>query len=178
MSVSIYHRIHSEHGTVDLHIELWGPGWKTHSLLYIMVPKASIQWASPDMALSVTKLLSVYQHESSSFHTSRQSDPWRSWVSLLPFSCSVHSSENPGAPYSLVTKERNLYSEASQILLQDADGHSYHAYIMFILSCLEWRCVLLLVTIEQTLHAKCLMNIYCMKWMVAERDYIMLQSGI
>ena len=41
---------------------------------------------------------------------------------------------------------------------------------MFILGYLEWRCVLLLVTIEQ-LHAKCLMNIYCMKWMVAERRH-------
>lgn len=109
MSVSIYHRIHSEHGTVDLlHWTVGSRGERPNSLLYIMVPKAPIQWASPDMALSVTKLLSVYQHESSSFHTSRQvSDPWRSWVSLLPSSCSVHSSENPGAPYSLVTKEVN-----------------------------------------------------------------------
>lgn len=105
----IFHRIHSEHGTVYLlHWTVGSISERAISLLHIIVSKAPIQWASLDMALSVTKLLSVYQHESRSFHTSRQlSDPWRSWVSLLPSSCSVHSFENPGPPYSLATKQVN-----------------------------------------------------------------------
>ena len=102
----IYHRMHSEHGPVYLlHWTVGSMDERPLSLLHIIVSKSPIQWASLDTALSVAVRVLAWKQ---SFHTSRQvSDPWGPWVSLLPPSCSVHPSENPGPPYSLATTEVN-----------------------------------------------------------------------